>query len=1336
MLAKGTRFEDRYEILGELGSGSFGHVYQARQISTGQSVAIKLLSPREGSGSSTGREAERFRRETRICAEFSHTNIVQLIDSGETQGGQLYAVFAHVPGETLEQALSRDGALSVRESIRLMTQVLDALACAHARGIVHRDLKPENLMLSGTGARRNALVMDFGLGGLAEARRRQEWQTLTQTQEFLGTPLYTAPEQLAGDPASERSDLYAWGLIFLECLTGRHPFDGAGAMERLLAGGGTVEIPAWLRGHRLGELLETVTAHEAAKREVSIEALIDALDEISMGGELPEAPKESPTPRPLAESGERRHLTVMFCDLVGSSALAQRLDPEDYRRVVQAYQSSAAEAIARYNGRVAQYLGDGLLVYFGYPQAHEDDPERAVRAGMNVLSGLAAVNPRLEAEHGVCLQARVGIHTGPVVVGEMGGSEKRETLAVGDTPNVAARLEAFAESDTVVISDATLRLVSGVFVTEDRGTPALKGISEPIRVYRVVQPSGVTSRLDRAPTLSPFVGREQELELLLDRFERARGKRGQAVWIAGEAGIGKSRLVHRLREHLGETPHTWLECRSSPYTQNSALYPVIELVEHALDYDEETSGEEKLAQLERGVARVGLEPAVTVPLFASLLSLRLPERYAPLEISPPLQRQRTLEALLAWVLALGEKQPLVLLVEDLHWIDPSTLEWLGLLIEQCPTAGLLLLLTFRPEFEPPWPVREHLLPIALGRFESREAKDLIAGAIGGVPLPEELVDQIAMRSDGVPLFVEELAKGVAASHRHLPGSLSDLEIPETLQDSLMARLDRLGKAKEIAQFGAALGREFPYALIDSIAPATKVALREGLERLVEAELVSRRGLPPKATYTFRHALVQDTAYQSLLRSQRAEVHGRIVDALEKNFPERVAREPDVVARHCEEAARTEQAIDYYRRAGERATQRSAQAEAIAHLRRAVDLVQTLPESPERNQQELGVRIALGAPLQAAQGMYSPEVEETYARGLRLSRLLGAAPERFQALSGLATFYRNREVSRALELGEELLACAQPSGEPSQLLFAHSTLAVALHYAGELSKAREHEERAIALYDPVEHRSLESVYGLDPGIASLCLASFTLLQLGHPDRALEQVQKAIAQAREHTHLYSLAYALNWGAIVHYARGEPRGVLERAEEAIGISMERGLRQQLLGAGIFRAWALSVLAEASEAGRVIDGIQARGALKLTQPVGAPFVGAFADAQRRLHRLADALSSVDAWLAFSAEIRAPYWDAESLRQRGEIRLAQDPAAREEAEGIFIRAIESAKRQEGRFLELRAATSLARLLRDQERRDEARALLRPIYDWFTEGFDTTPLKDARALLDELETSR
>jgi TOMM system kinase/cyclase fusion protein len=1325
-LPNGSLFEDRYEILGELGSGRFGRVYRARQLSTDQSVAIKLLSAREGTESPTDREVERFRRETQICAALHHIHIVRLIDAGETKDAQFYAVFEHVPGETLAQALAREGALGVRESVRLMTQVLDALAAAHVKGIVHRDLKPANLMLSGTGARRNALVLDFGLGGLAEGRRREEWQTLTQTREFLGTPLYAAPEQLAGEAPAPRSDLYAWGLIFLECLTGRHPFAEEGAMERLFTGGGVVAIPAWLRGHRLGELLEAVTAREATKRDVSVEALIEALDGIAPG-ELPAAPEEARTPAPLTEHGERRHLTVMFCDLVGATALSQQLDAETYRRVVQAYEARGAEAIERYDGHVVQYLGDGLLVYFGYPQAHEDDAERAVRAGREVLRELQTLNPRLEAEHGIQLAARVGIHTGPVVMGEMGGGEKKEILALGDTPNIAARLERFAEPDTVVISDVTLRLVAGLFVTEDRGTPALKGISEPIGVYRVLQPSGVSSRLDRAPALTPFVGRAQELGLLLDRFEQSQEGRGEAVLIAGDAGIGKSRLVHQLRERLRETPHSWLECRTSPYTQQSAFYPVIELVEHALGFREEDSSEQKLERLERGLAHAGLEPAEAVPLFASLLSLRLPERYAPLEISPQLQRQKTLEALLAWLLALGEKQPVVMVAEDLHWIDPSTLEWLGLLIEQCATAGVLLLLTFRPDFEPPWPARAHLLSMGLNRLSRRQAKDLVAAAISGEALPVPVVDQLAARSDGIPLFVEELAKGVVESGRDLSHSLSDLEIPETLQDSLMARLDRLGEAKEVAQLAAALGREFPYALLEAVAPMKEVALREGLGRLVQAELVYQRGLPPKASYTFKHALVQDTAYESLLESQRRELHGRIADALEAHFPERVASEPEVIARHCEEAGRTAHAIGHYQRAGQRAMQRCAQPEAIGHLHRAIEHLSTLPESPERNQQELQLLVAMVGASIAVKGFADPEVKRIYERARELCQAVGESPELFRMLIGLSQFYHFRgEFLTAADLAEQALALAARGGEGFPLVVAHARLGTTARELGELTRALEHLEQAIRLHDPAESRSLAAVWGQDWGIGARCWAALTLLALGYPDRARRLKEETIELARG-SDPYALATALVVGASFHAILRERDGAREAAEEALAIIEERGFTQLLPLVTSIRGGVLGGSRGLEEIERGLEWLDAQSNVVGTPSLHNLRVGVFL----KLGRNQDAFDALEA--AFSSRAESRVQDAHLHRLRGEILLQQDARANaEEAEACFRRALEIARGQEAKSYELRAATSLARLLRDQGRRDEARDLLQPVYDWFTEGFDTADLKDAKALLDEL----
>jgi len=1326
-LAKGSRFEDRYQILGELGSGSFGRVYQARQLSTGQSVAIKLLAPREGSEESTGRDVERFHRETRIGVDLAHPNIVGLIDSGETREGQLYAVFAHVPGETLEQALAREGALGVRESVRLMTQVLEALEYAHAKGIAHRDLKPSNLMLSGKPPRRNAVVLDFGLGGLAEGRRRKEWQTLTQTREFLGTPLYASPEQLAGEPATERADLYAWGLVFLECLTGRPPFAEEGAAARLLTGGGAVEIPEWLRGHRLGELLERVTVREAAKRDVSSEALLEALEGIARG-ELPEAPEEAAPPAPLAEQGERRQLTVMFCDLVGSSALGQRLETEAYRRIVGAYHAQAAQAIARYAGHVAQYLGDGLLVYFGYPQAHEDDAERAVRAGREILRTLRTLNARLEAEGGVRLQARIGIHTGPVVVGDLGSGEQKETLALGDTVNVAARLEGFAEPDTVVISDATSRRVAGLFVTEDRGTPTLKGITHPIRAYRVVQPSGVTSRLDRALKLTPFVGREQELGLLLDRFAQVQEGQGQAVLLAGEAGIGKSRLVYELRERLREahTPHSWLEGRSSTHTQQSAFRPVIELVEQALRFGDELAPDEKVERLERGLADAGLELGETLPLLASLLSLRLPERYAPLEISPQLQRQKTLEALLAWVLALGEKQPLVLAVEDLHWADPSTLEWLGLLIEQCATAPVLLLLTYRPAFEPPWPSRAHRVPITLGRLKREEAQTLTMEAMPGVGASDALVDRIAKRSDGVPLFVEELAKGIAESGLDLAGSDSGLAIPETLHDLLMARLDRLGEAKVVAQVGAAIGREFSYVLLEAVAPMKVLALREGLGRLVDAELVYQRGLPPKAVYTFKHALVQDAAYGSLLESQRRELHGRIAAALETRFPARVEREAELLGRHCAMAGRIEDAIGHYRQAAESASQRFAQLEAIAHLSEAIRLLATLTPSPVRREQEIQLQIALGSAHFSAKGGWDPGAERAYARARELCGEAGDSPELVRALVGLSLFYFERgEVRLSSELAEQAVALAKRGEEVYPQLVAHARLGITLLYL-DTPRCHEHLERAVALYDPRLHRRLAPVWGQDWGTTARCFAAIARWIRGEIDRARSLMAETVALARAGDP-YSLSFTLATAAAQHCLLRERDEARSTAEEALAIARERGFPIVLFLAGAYRAMAiggpegireLDLLIRRTAAARLPPIVDFHAALaRLCLEVGGRLDEARAAVQAGL----DLASAVGLKGRFDASLRALRGDI--LVERGEV---------EEAERSFREALEISRRRGSTILELRAATGLARLLRDEGRRDEARALLRPVYDWFTEGLDTADLKDAKGLLEEL----
>ena len=1068
----------------------------------------------------------------------------------------------------------------------------------------------------------------------------------------------------------------------------------------------------------------------------------------SFAGPRPAAPAEPPVvtappaeiaTTPQAAEGERRQLTVMFCDLVGSTDLSQRLDAEDLQSVVRAYQEAAAKPIERYEGHIAQYLGDGLLVYFGYPQAHEDDAERAVRAGLEILTALETLNDSLEPEHGVRLAVRVGIHTGAVVIGAMGGGERSETLAFGDTTNIAARLEGIAESDAVVISDATLRLVPGMFLTKDLGTPALKGIAEPVRAYAVLQPSGMRSRLDVDPSkLTPLVGRDQEVRLLLDRWEHAQEGEGQVVLIAGEAGLGKSRLIQAFRERLAGTPHSWLECRCTPYTTGSPLQPTIELLEQGLGFKPGDEPEEKLDRLEGGVERSGGSLPEVVPLIASLLSIPLGDRYPALQLSPELQRKKTMEALVAWPIGIAEQQQLVMLYEDLHWSDPSTVELLSLALEQYARSHILTLLTFRPGFEPPWPARSHLTSVAVSRLSRRQTKNMIAGVTRDVPLPDEVAERIVERADGVPLFVEELTKMVLESglveerdgRYELVGSLTDLPIPATLQDSLMARLDRLDTGKEVAQLGATLGREFFYELLRSVSPLDDPALQAGLARLVDAELLYQRGAVPEATYTFKHAMIQDTAYQSLLKSVRRHFHTRIAQVLEEQFPERVLAEPAVIAHHYGQAGLAAQAIAHYGRAGERAVMQSANEEAIGHLRRALELVETLAESPARHQQEIELQMAIAAPLSAARGWANPECEGAVTRALELTSQIGDAPNLSRVLYGLATsYYIKGNLAASADLAKQALEAAERTNDVPPLLAAHQTVGIPLYWQGEFSRALRHFEQVLRLYDPAIHaRDL----GTNRGVTSRGYLAWCQIPLGHVDRALSNAQEGVAMAKRVEHPDSLAFALCWLTFVHWMRREAALTQESAEGTIALAERRGFP---LYAGLGRAlrgWARAHSGEGEQG--VAEIQQALGELAQTgTAIGAPaLLILFAESQWQVGRHDDALGALDVADARGREQGAHNLAAETLRLRGAILLDKDEGQAEEAEGIFLETIEIVRGQDAKWWELRAAANLARLWQRQGKKAEARDLLLPIYDWFTEGFDTPDLKEAKALLDEL----
>ena len=905
------------------------------------------------------------------------------------------------------------------------------------------------------------------------------------------------------------------------------------------------------------------------------------------GGEIAIPPFESQSP-----DAERRQLTVLFCDLVDSTALASQLDPEELREVVRAYQGACAKVVARFEGHIAQYLGDGLLVYFGYPLAHEDDAQRAVRAGLGLVEAMRGLNTYLEQERGVHLAVRLGIHTGLVVVGEVGGGTRQEQLALGETPNLAARLQGLAAPDTLVISAATLQLLGGFFACQSLGTPLLKGFAQPLEVYQVLYESTARSRLDvvGSAALTPLIGREQEVRLLLERWAQVKNGLGQVVLLSGEAGIGKSRLVQMLKEHVAAEPQAWLTpCQCSPYYQNSALYPLIDLLERvALRFDREESPEQKLSKLEGHLVQYGLPLAEAIPLFTSLLSLPLPANYAPLNLPPAQQKHKTLHALLTILLRIAAQQPLLFIMEDLHWVDPTTLELLSLLVDQGPTTRILALFTFRPDFSPPWTGRSHLTQVTLPRLPRRQATEMTGRVAHGKALPPEVIEQVVAKTDGVPLFVEELTKMVLESGLlqeredcyELIGPLPPLAIPTTLHDSLMARLDRLATVKSLAQLGATLGREFSYELLQAVSPWDEGTLQHGLQQLVEAEFLYQRGLPPQATYLFKHALIQDTAYQSLLRSTRQQHHQRIAQVLEAQFPDICETQPELLAQHYTEAGLIAPAIPHWQRAGQRAIQRSANVEAIGHLTKGLELLKTLPDTPERTQLELDLQIALGPVLMNTKGPAAPEVERAYARARELCQQVGETPQLFPMLWGLWYFHNGRAAHQtAQELGEQLLSLAQHIQDSAFLVVAHRALGNTLYHLGELTGARAHLEQGMALYDPQQHRSLAFLYGQDLAVICRAWDALALWLLGYPDQALQRIHEALTLAREMAHLSSLAYALDWAAMLHRFRREVEAAQERAAAAITLSTEQGFALYLAWGRIVRGWTLAEQGQGAE-------------------------------------------------------------------------------------------------------------------------------------------------------------
>jgi class 3 adenylate cyclase/predicted ATPase len=1061
--------------------------------------------------------------------------------------------------------------------------------------------------------------------------------------------------------------------------------------------------------------------------------MLRAIAELEASASFDKAPLESARPDDI----ERRHLTVMFCDLVGSTELSARLDPEDLRTVVKAYHRCCAELIAKSGGFVAKYMGDGVLAYYGYPEAHEEDAERAVRAGLAVIEAVA----KLDTDARSALRVRVGIATGLVVVGErLGEGVSQEQAVVGETPNLAARLQSLAQPGTVMIDDATHRLLGDLFEYRALGNENVKGFDHPVPVWHVIGVSGLDSRFEALrTTTTALVGREEEIDLLIRRWQQVKGGDGCVVLISGEPGVGKSRVCQAIVERLSSDPHMRLRYFCSPHHQNSAFYPIITQLERAAGMRREDSAEQRLDKLEAVLAQAIDQPRDAAPLLAAMLSIPTRERYPLLNLSPQKQKESTLKALLAQAVGLTKKQPVMMVLEDAHWMDPSSRESFDILIDRIPSLPLLLLVTFRPEFMSPWVGRPHVTLLSLSRLTARQRAEMIGRVTGGKALPKEIVDQIVDRTDGVPLFIEELTKAVvesgmltdAGDRYTITGSLPSLAIPTSLHASLLARLDRLAPAREIAQIGAALGRQFSHELISAVAPMPQEQLDDSLLQLVGTELILQRGTPPDAEYTFKHALVQDAAYSTLLRSRRQQLHARIADTLERQFPEVVETQPELLARHCAEAGLVQKAVDYRLRSGKRAFARGAMAEAEGELRKGFDLLSSLPEDAARQEQELNLQITFGNTLLATRGYAAPEAGEAFERARQLCQKLNRPQQLNQILTGQFLFRLLRgELEQAELLAGELRQLGEGASDVSWKYNSLSRDGVVCCWLGKFIEARAYYEAALALWDPGFRDRIASPQ--DVYVSALIYFSRALFCLGYVDQARLRRDEALAEARQlspYNEVFALRHAW-YGDWAIEGVSSIEAMLRSAEHISAISSEQGF-PMFVGVGdIMRGWCLSSSGEAKKGISLLeDGLKKYAATgtKLVIPfyltVLAEAYGAAAQPKEGLNRLADATKLMETTQERWAE-------AEMHRVRGGLLLSLgEPTAAEES---YSQALAVARHQGTKFWELRAGIDLGRLWRDQSKRIEAGELLTPIYDWFTEGFDTRVLQDAKALLSEL----
>jgi len=1304
--------ETGYEVLGELGTGTFGQVYKARRLSTGQLVALKVLHRRWESESGD----ERFRREVRLCGRLSHPNIVPLIDAGTTADGTAFAAFVYVPGGTLRAVLDREGALGVAETGHLMAQLLDALNCAHRAGIVHRDLKPENVMIAQTGARRNALVLDFGLGGFASDATR-DGARLTDPGDLIGTPGYAAPEQLRGEPASPRSDHYSWGLIFLECLTGEPALRGATAqavIQRQL-GAEAVPIPGWLRNHPLGRILESATAKDAGRRDVSPDRLLPVLAAIAASAE------SAPRDRADAPEIERRQVSVVCFRLSVRGTPAPGGDIEEHDHAARDAVAILAERVDRAGGLITPVVGDRVLAVFGYPRAHEDDARRAAGLAVDAVRAFASMASL------VGVDLRAGVHTGIVAVRDPRyWTTPRLQEFSGLTPQIACQVADGAAPGEVLVSAGTLRLLHEEFTHEPAAAPG----DDPRQpaAARLTARRVAARGLEPGEDETPLVGRDFELQRLCALWEEARGGRSAAVVVTGEAGIGKSRLMRELQVAAAVERRLILECAEE--NQGSPLQPVIDALQGI---------EQPLEDL---LTDHGLALADHLPLLGSLLSLPADPRYELPPLSPDRRKELTLRSLLQLLCRMAEREPLLLVVENLHWADPTTLELAQLVAREIEsTAGgmrLLVAFTARPEGIPRW--SSTLGFVALQRLAAADVQRMVAERVALEP-SDDLVEQVVERSDGVPLFVEEIARLLADAGAHRAPGGAAAGVPNSVRDLLTTRLDRVSApARETAQLAAVLGREFGADVLHAVSSKDAAIVRDELDELGRAGLVLARRARRDEGFVFRHALLRDAAYDTLTKPRRQSLHRRVARVLREQFAEVDRTRPDILAWHSEHAGDLDQAIADWSRAGSESFGRAAYREASRAFTRSLGLVPQLEPTAPRHQLEIGALIGLGSTLLATRGWAVPEVEETFGRAWDLSQAIGSDPP-LMVIYGVWGVRITRSDKAGVEaMLPRLRELADHAEDPAVGRLANACHCVAAYWRGDFATAARYLEIDLANHGigaaprPADRGG--GGWNLETGdngrLNSLIYASSALWIMGQIRRSLAMRDEALRLAESRREPTSLSLALGFGAMIAHDCGDVGLARQYGERLMALANE----QQL-----FFWWAPSACA----VGRalVVDGQYDAGIDLLRQGleryrlVGVMcsynyYLTYLAEAYVRAGRLDEAQATIDESLQLCTLLVARFHEPELFRLRAAIAQQRGDGAAAEAD--LRAAVAMAERDQSYAYALRAAVDLARLLHARDAAAEASDSLRPHLARFADEPETLDIRAATDLLSPAES--